>query len=74
LKIGSNATENPNEIEENPEIEKENNHEAEYSQQQRKLEEEIISLKIQFEEAKRTKEVMKNHMMKKEEEVENVEE
>jgi hypothetical protein len=43
------------------------------SQQERKLEEEIISLKIQLEEAKRMEEVMKNHsMMKKEEEVEKL--
>jgi hypothetical protein len=34
----------------------------------------MISLKIQLEEAKRTKEVKKSRMMKKEEEVENLEE
>ena len=48
--------------------------EAKSSQQERGLEEEIISLKIQLEEAKRTKEVMKIQMMKKEEEVEKIEE
>jgi hypothetical protein len=32
LKIESDETENPNEIEDNPEIEKEKNHEAEFSQ------------------------------------------
>jgi chromosome segregation ATPase len=72
--LESDETENPNEIEDNPEIEKEKNHEAEFSQQERKLEEEIISLKIQLEEAKRMEEVMKNQMMKKEEEVEKLEE
>jgi hypothetical protein len=44
--------------------------EAEFNQQEKWLEEEIISLKIQLEEAKRMKEVMKIQMMKKEEEVE----
>jgi hypothetical protein len=34
--------------------------EAEFSQQERKLEEEIITLKIQLEEAKKTEEVMKS--------------
>jgi chromosome segregation ATPase len=48
--------------------------EAEFSQQERKLEDEIITLKIQLEEAKRKKEVMRNQMMKKEEEVEKLEE
>jgi chromosome segregation ATPase len=48
--------------------------EAEFSQQERRLEEEIISLKIQLEEAKRMKEVMKIQIMKKEEEVEKLEE
>jgi hypothetical protein len=56
----------PNEIEDNPKIEKENNHEVEFNRQERKIEEEIISLKIQLEEEKRTEEVMKNQMMKKE--------
>jgi hypothetical protein len=64
---------NPNEIQDNPEIKKEKNHEAKFSRQERKLEEEIISLKIKLEEAKRIEEVMKNPMMKKEEEVENLE-
>jgi hypothetical protein len=48
--------------------------EAEFSQEERRLEKEIISLKIQLEEAKRTEEVMKIQMMKKEEEVEKLEE
>jgi hypothetical protein len=51
-----------------------NHLEAEFSQQERKLEEEIITLKIQLEEAKRIEEVMKIQMMKKEEEVEKLEE
>jgi hypothetical protein len=38
------------------------------------MEEEIIALKIQLEEAKRIEEVMKSQIMKKEEEVENLEE
>jgi len=33
----------PNEIEDNPKIEKENNHEVEFNRQERKIEEEIIS-------------------------------
>jgi septal ring factor EnvC (AmiA/AmiB activator) len=48
--------------------------EEEFGQEERRLEEEIITLKIQLEEAKRTKEVMKSQIMKKEEEVENLEE
>jgi hypothetical protein len=52
LNIGSDETKNPNEIEDNSEIEKEKNHEAEFSRQERKLEEQIISLKIQLEEEK----------------------
>jgi chromosome segregation ATPase len=40
----------------------------------RSLEEEIITLKIQLEEAKRTKDLMKSQIIKKEEEVENLEE
>jgi chromosome segregation ATPase len=48
--------------------------EEEFGQKERRLEEEIITLKIQLEEQKRTKEVMKPHIMKKEEEVENLEE
>jgi hypothetical protein len=43
--------------------------EAEFSQQERRFEEEIISLKTQLEEAKRMKEVMKIQMMKKEEDI-----
>jgi hypothetical protein len=39
LNIGSNETKNPNEIEDNPEIKKKKNHEAKFSQQERKLEE-----------------------------------
>jgi hypothetical protein len=41
--------------------------EAEFGQEEKGLEEEIITLKIQFEEAKRTEEVMKSLIMKKEE-------
>lgn len=41
--------------------------ETNFSQQERKLEEEIISLKIQLEESRRTKEVRKNRVWKKEE-------
>jgi hypothetical protein len=48
--------------------------EEEFGQEERRLEEEIITLKIQLEEAKRTKEVMKSQIMKKEEEVEKLEE
>jgi septal ring factor EnvC (AmiA/AmiB activator) len=53
---------------------KEKNHEAEFSQRERELEDEIITLKIQLEEAKKIEEVMRNQMMKKEEEVEKLEE
>jgi septal ring factor EnvC (AmiA/AmiB activator) len=38
------------------------------------MEEEIIALKIELEEAKRIEEVMKSQIMKKEEEIENLEE
>jgi hypothetical protein len=48
--------------------------EEEFGQEERRMEEEIIALKIQLEEAKRTEEVMKSQIMKKEEEVENIEE
>jgi hypothetical protein len=48
--------------------------EEEFFQEERRLEEEIITLKIQLEEAKRTQEVMKSQIMKKEEEFENLEE
>jgi hypothetical protein len=44
--------------------------ESEFGQEQKVLEEEIITLKIQLEEAKRTEEVMKSRILKKEEEVE----
>jgi chromosome segregation ATPase len=48
--------------------------EEEFGQEERRMEEEIIALKIQLEEAKRIEEVMKSQIMKKEEEVENLEE
>jgi chromosome segregation ATPase len=48
--------------------------EAEFGQEEKGIEEEIITLKIQLEEAKITKEVMKSQIMKKEDEVENLEE
>jgi hypothetical protein len=48
--------------------------EAEFGQEEKGLEEEIITLKIQLQEAKRIEEVMKSQIMKKEEEVENLEE
>jgi chromosome segregation ATPase len=48
--------------------------EEEFGQEERRMEEKIIALKIQLEEAKRTEEVMKSQIMKKEEEVENLEE
>jgi hypothetical protein len=48
--------------------------EVEFSQQQRRFQEEIISLKTQLEEAKRMEEVMKVQMMKKEEDCEKLEE
>jgi hypothetical protein len=44
--------------------------EAEFGQEEKGLEEEIITLKIHLEEVKKTKEVMKSRIMKKEEEVE----
>jgi chromosome segregation ATPase len=47
--------------------------EAEFGQEEKGLEEEIITLNIHLEEAKRTKEVMKSQIMKKEEEVEKLE-
>jgi hypothetical protein len=48
--------------------------EDEINQQERRLEEEIISLKTQLEEAKRMEEVMNIQMMKKEEYCEKLEE
>ena len=51
-----------------------NHIEAEFGQQEKGLEEEIITLKIQLEEAKRTKEVTQSQILKKEEEVEKLEE
>jgi chromosome segregation ATPase len=48
--------------------------EEEFGQEERRLEEEIITLNIQLEEAKRTEEVMKSQIIKKEEEVEKLEE
>jgi chromosome segregation ATPase len=48
--------------------------EEEFGQEERRLDEEIITLKIQLEEEKRTKEVMMSQIMKKEEEVEKLEE
>jgi chromosome segregation ATPase len=48
--------------------------EAEFGQEEKGLEEEIITLKIQLAEAKRTEEVMKSRIMKKEEEVEKLKE
>jgi chromosome segregation ATPase len=48
--------------------------EEEFGQEERRMEEEIITLKIQLEEEKRTEDVMKSQIMKKEEEVENLEE
>jgi hypothetical protein len=48
------------------EITKDLNHlDAEFGQEEKGLEEEIITLKIQLEEAKRTKEVMKSQILKK---------
>jgi hypothetical protein len=43
-----------------------NHLEVEFGQEEKRLEEEIITLKIHLEEAKRTKEVMKSQIMKKE--------
>jgi len=51
-----------------------NNLEEEYGQEERRLEKEIISLKIQLEEENETEEVMQIQMMKKEEDVYNLEE
>ena len=48
--------------------------EAEFGQEEKELEEEIITLKIHLEEVKRIEEVMKSQIMKKEEEVEKLEE
>jgi hypothetical protein len=48
--------------------------ESEFGQEENVREEEIITLKIQLQEAKRTKEVMKSQILKKEEEVEKLEE
>jgi hypothetical protein len=48
--------------------------EVEFSEQETRPEEEIISLKTQLEETKRTKEVMKVQMKKKEEDCEKLEE
>jgi chromosome segregation ATPase len=50
-----------------------NHLQADFGQEEKGLEEEIITLKIQLEEAKRTKEVIKSQIMKKEEEVEKLE-
>jgi hypothetical protein len=47
---------------------------VEFSQQERRLEEEIISLKTQLEEAKRMEEVMKIQMMRKEQYCEKLKE
>ena len=48
--------------------------EAEFGQEEKGLEEEIITLKIQLEEVKRIEEEMKSQILKKEEEVEKLEE
>jgi hypothetical protein len=48
--------------------------ESEFSQHERRLEEENVSLKTQLEEAKRKEELMKIQMIKKEEECEKLEE
>jgi chromosome segregation ATPase len=48
--------------------------EAEFGQEEKGLEEEIITLKIHLEEEKSTKEVIKSQIMKKEGEVEKLEE
>ena len=48
--------------------------EVEFGQEEKGLEEEIITLKIQLEEEKITEEVMNSQIMKKEEEIENLEE
>jgi chromosome segregation ATPase len=49
-------------------------HEENFGREYKGLEEEIITLKIHLKEVKRTEEVMKSQIMKKEEEVENLEE
>jgi hypothetical protein len=54
LKIDSDETENPNEIEYNLETKKAKNHEVEYSQRERETKEEIITSKIQIEKVRRT--------------------
>jgi chromosome segregation ATPase len=51
-----------------------NHLEVEFGQEEKGLEEEIITLKIHLEEVKRTEEVMKSQIMKKREEVEKLEE
>jgi hypothetical protein len=48
--------------------------EAEFGQEEKELEEEIITLKIQLKEEKRTEEFMKSQIMKKEEEIGKLEE
>jgi hypothetical protein len=48
--------------------------EVEFGQEEKGIEEETITLKIHLEEEKRTEEVMKSQIIKKEEEVENLEE
>jgi hypothetical protein len=45
----------------------------EFSQEEKVIEEEIITLKIHLEGVKITEEFMKSHIMKKEEEVEKLE-
>jgi chromosome segregation ATPase len=51
-----------------------NHLEIEFGQEDKGLEEEIITLKIHLEEAKRTEEIMKSQIMKTQEEVEKLEE
>jgi hypothetical protein len=53
LKIESKEIEKPNEIEDNIEIEKKNNHEVEFNQREIELEYEIITFKIESEQANR---------------------
>jgi hypothetical protein len=48
--------------------------EVEFGQEEKGLDEEIITLKIHIEEAKRAEEVMKSQIMKKKEEAEKLEE
>jgi hypothetical protein len=55
LKIESDKIEKPNEVKDNSEIEKEKHHKSEFSQRESELEDELITLKIQLEEAKQTK-------------------